>query len=426
MNVLQVVEPGVDGVFRHVEGLTQFLTSRSLGVSLAYSDVRGSEGLRQLVREVEAHGGKTLNLEVGNKPGPRDVIAALKLRQLIREVRPDIIHAHSSKAGGLLRLPFVAGRSRSIFYTPHAYYGMARRAGAGPWVFDRVESALARRGTTINISRDEAEFARARLRVPESRQRVIHNPVRTDKFQPATRDAKAAARRAFGVPEGAIAIGTVGRMSFQKDPETLYRAIAPLLRSRPDLYFLHLGEGELEGELRRLATALMIEERVRFAGYAENPLVFYQALDALAMTSRYEAGWPIVILEALACGLPIVSSRAPGTADIDQAGLSHCWSAPAGDVAGFEAALTALIDDLPRERPSNHRELALTRFSPEACYGAVLGEYREAVARSARPVRRSAATVSSATVSHASASRSPGLGPATRGNGADGRNVELD
>ena len=396
MNVLQVVEPGVDGVFRHVEGLTQFLAARSLGVSLAYSDVRGSEGLRRLVREVEAHGGRTLNLEVGNKPGPRDVVAALKLRQLIREVQPEIIHAHSSKAGGLLRLPFVAGRDRPVFYTPHAYYGMARRTGAGPWVFDRVESVLARRGTTINISHDEAAFARARLKVPESRQRVIHNPVRTDKFQPASAEVKAAARRAFDVPEGAVVIGTVGRMSFQKDPQTLYRAIAPLLRRRADLVFMHLGEGELEGELKQLSAALMIEPQVRLAGYAENPLVFYHALDALAMTSRYEAGWPIVILEALACGLPIVSSRAPGTADIDQAGLSHCWSAPAGDVAGFEAALTALIEDLPQGRPSNHRELALTRFSPEACYGAVLGEYRDAVARSARPSRRPGAPASRA------------------------------
>jgi glycosyltransferase involved in cell wall biosynthesis len=384
MRVLQVVEPGVDGVFRHVEGLTQFLASRSIGVSLAYSDVRGSEGLRRLVREVEAHGGKTLNLEVGNKPGPRDVLAALKLRRLIHDEKPDLIHAHSSKAGGLLRLPFVAG-SKPVFYTPHAYYGMARRAGAGPWVFDRVESVLSRRGTTINISRDEAEFARARLKVPESRQRVIHNPVRTDKFQPPSAEAKAAARRVFDVPANAIVLGTVGRMCFQKDPETLYRAVAPLLRERPELLLMHLGEGELLDELKRLIVSLKIEGQVRFAGYAENPLAFYHALDALAMTSRYEAGWPIVILEALACGLPIVSSRAPGTADIDRAGLSHCWSAEAGDVAGFEAALKALLDDLPRGRPSNHRELALTRFSPEACYGAVLGEYRDAVAPASGP-----------------------------------------
>ena len=381
MRVLEVVEPGVDGVFRHVEGLTQFLASQAVGVSLAYSDVRGSDGLRRLVAEVQAHGGTTLNLAVGNRPSPRDLVAALKLRRLIHEVQPDIIHAHSSKAGGLSRLPFVAPRATPVFYTPHAYYGMARRAGAGPWVFDRIESVLARRGTTINISRDEAEFARARLGVPASRQRVIHNPVRTDTFRPASNEERQAARRMFDVPEGAVVIGTVGRMTFQKDPETLYRAIAPLLRRRPELFLMHLGEGELMDDLKRLAGALAIDRQVRFAGYAENPLAFYHALDALAMTSRYEAGWPIVILEALACGLPIVSSRAPGTADIDKAGLSHCWSAEAGAVAGFEAALGALLDDLPRGRPSNHRQLALARFSPDACHGAVLAAYRDALAQ---------------------------------------------
>jgi glycosyltransferase involved in cell wall biosynthesis len=381
VNVLQVVEPGVDGVFRHVEGLTRFLTSRGINVSLAYSDVRGSEGLRRLVREVASSGGKTLNLAVGNKPSLADLLAALKLRRLIAEVSPDVVHAHSSKAGGLARLPLVAARRTPVFYTPHAYYGMARRNGAGPWVFDRVESVLARRGTTINISKDEADFARARLGLAPQKQRVIHNPVRTETFRPATPDERAAARAAIGVPLGAFAIGTVGRMCFQKDPETLYRAVAPLLRRRPDLFLLHLGEGELLDDLKSLCAALMIERQVRFCGYAENPIEFYNALDALAMTSRYEAGWPIVVLEALACGLPVVCSRAPGTADIDKAGLSHCWTAAAGDIAGFEAAFGAMLEDQPRARPSNHRELALERFSPEACYGAVLDQYQNAVAR---------------------------------------------
>lgn len=381
MNVLQVVEPGVDGVFRHVEGLTRFLGSRGVAVSLAYSDVRGSEGLRRLVAEVTASGGTTLNLEVGNKPSLNDVLAALKLHRLIAEVEPDVVHAHSSKAGGLVRLPFVAARRTPVFYTPHAYYGMARRSGAGPWVFDRVESLLARRGTTINISRDEADFARARLGVQAQRQRVIHNPVRTETFRPPTPSERAAARAALALPEQAFAIGTVGRMCFQKDPETLYRALAPLLRRRPDLFLLHLGEGELLDDLKSLCAALMIDRQVRFCGYAENPIGFFHALDALAMTSRYEAGWPIVILEALACGLPVVSSRAPGTADIDKAGLSHCWTAAAGDIAGFEAAFGAMLEDVPRARPNNHRELALGRFSPEACYGAVLEQYHGALTR---------------------------------------------
>jgi glycosyltransferase involved in cell wall biosynthesis len=168
-------------------------------------------------------------------------------------------------------------------------------------------------------------------------------------------------------------------MCFQKDPETLYRAIAPLLRRRPELFFVHLGEGELLDDLKSLRAAFMLDRQVRFCGYAEDPASFYQALDVFAITSRYEAGWPIVTLEALATDLPIVSSRAPGTADIDKAGLSHCWTAEAGDVAGFEAAFAAWLEDRALGRPSNHRELALGRFSPEACYGAVLSEYQAAV-----------------------------------------------
>ena len=418
MKVLQVVEPGVDGVFRHVEGLAWFLSEQGVDVSLAYSDVRGSEGLRRLVADVAQRGGRTLNLAVGNRPSLRDIVAALELRRLIAELQPDVLHAHSSKAGGLLRLPLVARRSLPVFYTPHAYYGMAGRSGAGPWMFDRIESLLARRGTTINVSHDEAKFARARLGVPESRQRVIYNPVRTDVFRPATPEEKRAARQAFGVPEDATIVGTVGRMCFQKDPETLYRAMAPLLQRRPDLMLMHLGDGELKGSLESLSATLKIERQVRFCGYTDKPLTFYHAIDALAMTSRYEGTWPTVTLEALACELPIVSSRAPGTADIDKAGLSHLWVAEAGDVAGFEAALNTLLEDLGRGRPNNHREFALRRLSPEACYGAVLREYRAATA----------GTPSAATT--AAQPAPSGRDAASRAGGDDARaparNLELD
>jgi glycosyltransferase involved in cell wall biosynthesis len=387
MNVLQVVEPGIDGVFRHVEGLTRFLSARGVRVSLAYSDLRGREDLRRLVAEIDVDGGKTLNLGVGDKPRLADLSAALELHRLIGELEPDVLHAHGAKAGRLLRLPFVATASIPMFYTPHAYRGMAQHRGVRPWMSDRFESMLARRGMTINISRDEAAFARDRLGVVAAQQRVIHNPVRTDRFRPATAAQKRASRTQLDVPPEAIAIGTVGRMCFQKDPETLYRAMAPLLRRRPELYLLHLGEGELYADLKRLSSTLTIERQVRFCGYADDPLAFFHALDALTMTSRYEAGWPIAMLEALACGLPIVSSRAPGTADIDKAGLSHCWTAEAGDVDGFESAITRLLEDLPLERPNNHRELALRRFTPEACYGAVLSEYRSAAARHAHEER---------------------------------------
>jgi hypothetical protein len=68
MNVLTVVEPGVGGVFRHVEGLCRFLFSRGVTVHLAYSSLRGSEALGELIEAVRGRGGQTLDLRVGNAP----------------------------------------------------------------------------------------------------------------------------------------------------------------------------------------------------------------------------------------------------------------------------------------------------------------------------------------------------------------------
>ena len=94
MRVLQVVEPGVDGVFRHVEGLTQFLASQAVGVSLAYSDVRSSDGLRRLVAEVQAHGGNGVASEYGLLPY-WGLARLLKIAPVNREMILNYVAQHS-------------------------------------------------------------------------------------------------------------------------------------------------------------------------------------------------------------------------------------------------------------------------------------------------------------------------------------------
>ena len=87
--VLQVFEPGVDGVFRHVEGLVDFLISQeSLIVGIAYSSIRSSEGLFALIDRVKASGGAAMDLETGNAPSPRDFRSLRQLRRLIKEFKP--------------------------------------------------------------------------------------------------------------------------------------------------------------------------------------------------------------------------------------------------------------------------------------------------------------------------------------------------
>ena len=380
MQVLLVVEPGIDGVFRHVEGLVRYLMRQpDVRVHLAYSDCRGSAGLKKLVQTVADAGGETLNLRVNNGPAPADAPAFFKLASMARRVRPDIIHGHSSKAGVLVRALRFIGWQGPLFYTPHAYYGLAPRPSrVATALFNGIEQAFGKIGTTINISPDEATFARESLGVPASRIRTIHNPVDTEIFQPPTPEQRQRARQQLGLPEDAIILGAIGRLSFQKDPQMLYRAFAAVVEREPRLRLFHVGQGELADELATLAAELNLGDRLIRKSYLDNPACFYEAIDALAVTSRYEAGWPIVTLEALACNLPLVAVLAPGTTDLAASGLSHCWTSPVEAPTAFSQSIAAWLADRDLARPCNHRERAIERFSVERCFGGVLAEYRSA------------------------------------------------
>ncbi len=380
MQILLVTEPGVDGVFRHVEALASFLMERGHCIHLAYSDVRGSDRLTELVAKVAAAGGKTVNLAVSNTPGPGDVAALLKLRRLVQEVRPDVIHAHSSKAGALARALVCVGVSQPVFYTPHAYYGLSGKGGVKSLVFNSVETVLGRVGTTINLSAGERDFARHTLKIPQARLRLIANPVDCLRFLPADAQKRQEIRAALGVPAEAILLGSVGRLAFQKDPLTLYHAFAKACQSRPELWLYHLGDGELSQECAALADQLGIRSRIIRQTYLSEPLSFYQALDGMILTSRYE-GLSFAVLEALACDLPVILSQVPGNNDFTEMGLSHCWSAGKEDVDGFADVIGQWAMDCELARPSNHRQIAESRFSQVACFGAIVREYEQKVGR---------------------------------------------
>ncbi|OYW76493.1 MAG: hypothetical protein B7Z37_08650 [Verrucomicrobia bacterium 12-59-8] len=378
MQILLVTEPGVDGVFRHVEAMASFLLERGHRIHLAYSDVRGSDRLTQLVVKVSAAGGKTVNLGVSNAPGPGDVAAMLKLRRLVMEAQPDVIHAHSSKAGALARALVWLGVRRPVFYTPHAYYGLSGKSGMKSLLFNTVETVLGRVGTTINLSAGERAFAANTLKIPQARLRLIANPVDCLRFRPADASRRQEIRAALGVPAEAILLGSVGRLAFQKDPLTLYRAFAKACQSRPELWLYHLGDGELSGECAALADQLGIRSRIIRQTYLSEPLSFYQALDGMILTSRYE-GLSFAVLEALACDLPVILSQVPGNNDFTEMGLSHCWSAAKENGDGFADVIGQWVQDRELVRPSNHREIAESRFSQAACFGAVEREYEQKV-----------------------------------------------
>ncbi|RRJ94465.1 glycosyltransferase [Opitutaceae bacterium TAV4] len=376
-HILLIVEPGMDGVFRHTEGLADYLLSKQeVAVGLAYSSVRSSDALWALVERIGVAGGPVLDMQIGNAPAGRDFSAVGRLAALIVRFKPDVIHAHSSKGGALARLLWYAGLSAPLFYTPNAYFGLNRVDSAKTKVFNAIETVLGRIGRTINVSASERRFARGRLGLPASSLLAVPNAVDCERFRPASSADRAMHRRVWGIPQDAWVLGTVGRYSEQKDPETLYRAVERVLAVEPDAWFAHLGQGEQYDAITGMVAGKPWANRVVRVRYSATPAEFYRALDVFVLSSRYE-GLPISGLEALAAGLPLVFTRCPGCEDFEALGLNAVRWAPVSD---FQA-LSAAILSMKREARggNNHREIALRKLTPKVVYGDILAAYRAAL-----------------------------------------------
>lgn len=207
--------------------------------------------------------------------------------------------------------------------------------------------------------------------VPPERCAVVPNPVDVERLDElAGEPGPTLAPTVSAAPVRYLA---VGRLEPQKDHATLLRAFASVTR-RVDAALLLAGDGSLRSSLEQLAGELGVRDRVQFFGFADNPYPLFRASDALVLSSRFE-GLPNVLLEALALGLPCVSTDCPhGPADVlvdPRLGVL----VPVGDAGRMADAMVEVV-----ARPAEaevRREHVRRRYAPEtisAAYEAVLAE----------------------------------------------------
>jgi glycosyltransferase involved in cell wall biosynthesis len=394
MKILLVSEPGENGVFRHVEDLADYLISAGHTVGLAYSDLRGSDRLYSLLQRVRQAGGQTVNLRISNNLQLADFRALNRLWALYRSFKPDVVHAHSAKAGGLVRLLRRLGAKPKVFYTPHAYFGMGRSASLSIRFFTAIERFLAPGTVTINLSPEESEYGRDVLRLDPAQQRLIPNGVDTRLFSPGSAAMKQTLRAELGIPANAVVLGSLGRFSYQKDPTTLHRAFRACADHLSDLYLIHVGAGELRSELQQYVKTHGYENRVVWIEYLRDPAPFYRMLDGFILSSRYE-GLSFAVLEALSTNLPLILSDAPGNGSFAKLDLTHFWTARVESPASFASAITSWYDARLHSRPCNHQEVTLARFSRQVQFSSIEEAYAQAAGEQSKPPVRSVLTAQS-------------------------------
>lgn len=212
--------------------------------------------------------------------------------------------------------------------------------------------------------------------VPAERVHHIGNGVDTERFRRLLPLAEA--RRELGLPVDRKLIGFVGRLSAQKGLSTLLRAIAEFpagLRGVVDLVIT--GDGEERRALEDEARALGLADRTHFLGTRSDTPTIYSALDVFVLPSEQEA-FPMVVLEAMACGLPIVATDVGDTARIVEDGVSGDI-VPPRDRKSLQLALIGVLQDPDRARRLGEaaRERLVKHFSSEQMAQAYLALYQE-------------------------------------------------
>lgn len=259
--------------------------------------VAGGQGwLAERLRALGVRFARVPELTSPIRPG-LDMQATANLAGLLRDFRPDLVHAHSFKASHLARVAAALVGTPTVV-TPHGWnfnagYGLRRRA-----VGVAVEAAsgrLCRR--VICVCEADRQLA-IRLRVlPADRLVTVHNGV--------SDDPRRATPGAAATPPVLL---TVGRLVAEKDHPTLLRALAQV---RAPLQLDIVGDGPREGELRALIGELGLSDRVRLLGHQDDVPDRLAAAHAFALVSHKE-GFPISILEAMRAGLPVVASAVAG------------------------------------------------------------------------------------------------------------------
>jgi glycosyltransferase involved in cell wall biosynthesis len=357
VKVLRVIARlNVGGPALHVAYLTAGLAERGYDTTLVAGTL--TYGEQSMAHVAQARGVTIEPLEELHREISvlRDVKAVIRLARLIRRERPTILHTHTAKAGAVGRAAaLLAGdaRPRIIVHTFHGHVLRGYFSRPVTFGFRTLEHWLAKVTTALIAVSPEVRDDLVQLGVaPREKFVVVRLGVELAERVTGAEDARAATRRALGVPDDAFVVGWIGRMTAVKRTTDVLRAFRGLLDRGVDAYLCLVGDGPERSRLERTAHELGIVTRCLFVGYQDDVARFYDAIDVLLLPSANE-GTPVSVIEALAAEKPAVATRVGGVPDIVRDGIDGYLTEPGGT--------DALADRLAELARDPHRRSEMGR-----------------------------------------------------------------
>jgi len=271
----------------------------------------------------------TLNM----RRGVADPRAVFRLVKILREWRPDIVHSHMIHANLLARVTRLFYKIPVLISTAHSI------DEGGRWreIAYRLTDSLA--DLTTNVSQAAVERYIRVGAAPKDKIIFVPNGIDTSRFKP-DRDTGWRLRNELGIDNYFVWLA-VGRFEAAKDYPNMLQAFKMVVDKKQDTLLLLAGQGSLLEETRKLANELDLEDKVRFLGVRRDVPDLMNAADAYVMSSAWE-GMPMVLLEAEACGLPVVATDVGGNSEVILNNKSG-YIVPPGDSEALAAAMMKMM-----------------------------------------------------------------------------------
>ncbi len=365
----------------------------------------GERGFLQLVRALAADGWR---VAIAGQPGgaleaearaagaafrPLDMRARLavstvaRLRRIVREGRFDVVHSQGARADFTTRLTLVGlGGVRHVCTVQMPVEGF----DVGParkTLYTALDRLSARRvDRFIVVSRALERLLVDRRGIAPERITLIPNGVELDAA--ARRGPAPALRDALGAGPDDRLIGAVGRLVWQKGFENLVRAMPAIVRAVPAARLVVIGDGPLREPLQAAARAAGVGDRVTLAGFRRDVTEFLGAVEVVVIPSLRE-GLPMITLEAMAVGTPVVATAIPGIVEQIDADVDGVLVEP-GDAKALAAAVVRVLGDaaLRRRLTAAARRKVETGFDVRKTVADTRRVYHELLRPAAERARR--------------------------------------
>ena len=287
------------GVDRYIRMLLKYLDKEKFENILVCSQDFREEDYKNLVDFFE-------QVKMDRAIGSNDLKAIGEVRRLIKRYNPDIVYAHSSKAGAIARVADI-GLKNHCLYNPHGWAFNMRCSAKKKAMYTAIEKIAAPFcDKIICISDAEKQSALDKKICREDKLQVIFNGVDIEAYENGIHGT--VKRKDLNIPEDAFVVGMVGRISQQKAPDVFIKMAKQVKDEVPNAHFIIVGNGNQEAEIRKYAEDNEFSENLHITGWVDDPMSYVELFDVSCLLSRWE-GFGLALPEYMMASKPIVASR---------------------------------------------------------------------------------------------------------------------